>query len=144
MIRPMQGNVSPRRVSSRAARRGMVLVGVLVCLAAAALTIMAILRTTTIELRQLRTQQQHLQADRLAEAGVERARAQLSLSPTYTGETWTVTADELGSTAAATVMITISEVKDQANQRQIHAQADYPNDSERRVRKSRDAIATLP
>jgi len=144
MIRLAHGKFASRRLESSAKRSGMVLVGVLVCLAAAALTIMAILRTTTMEFRQLRTQHQHLQADRLAEAGVERAHAQLSLSPTYAGETWTVTAAELGGTAAATVLITVAEVKDQPNQRQIHAQADYPNDSERRVRKSRDAIANLP
>jgi Tfp pilus assembly protein PilX len=142
--RRLRGQPFHSQLSGRAARRGLVLVAVLVCLAAAAMTILAILRTTMIELKQLRAQQQHLQADRLAEAGIERAHAQLNRSPTYTGETWTIAADELGGTAAASVLITVTEVQDQANQRQIRAQADYPNDSDRRVRKSRDTIANLP
>jgi hypothetical protein len=129
---------------SRAGRRGLVLVAVLFCLAAAALTIMAILRTTTIELSQLRSQQQQLQLDRLAEAGVERARAQLAASPTYQGETWSLTADELGGASAAAVVIAVAEVKDQANQRQIRVQADYPIDTERRSCKSREILFHLP
>jgi Tfp pilus assembly protein PilX len=108
------------------------LIAVLCCLMVAGVVVLNMLRSSIIEQRQLRAQRQHLQAERLAEAGLERAVAQLRQSSTYAGETWLIAAAEL-----------VEPINDRPQERTILVQADYPDDPLHRVRKTREASVTL-
>jgi type II secretory pathway pseudopilin PulG len=116
---------------------------VMVCLAVALAAVLGMLRSAIVEQQQLRTQRQNLQVVRLAEAGVDRAHAQLSRAADYQGETWDVPANELSSIDAAAVTITVKPVADHPDQRSIHVQADYPNDPVRRIRKTLETTLVL-
>ena len=142
----------PLRIKSRAGKhsyrgrrpqRGAALMAVLVCLLVAGLAVLGMLRGAVTEQRQLRDQRQHLQAERLAEAGMDRACAQLQVSAAYSGETWRIAANELGGPSAATVTIRVAAVADGKNERRVFVQSDYPDDSLRRTRKTREKVITL-
>ncbi|HEY1599296.1 MAG TPA: hypothetical protein VGG64_06820 [Pirellulales bacterium] len=137
--RTTQRGIARRRV----ARRGVALIAVLCCLMVAAVVVLNMLRSTIMEQRQLRGQRQHLQAERLAEAGLERGLAQLQQSSTYAGEIWRITAVELGGASAGAVTIRVEPLKDRPQERTILVQADYPDDPLHRVRKTREASFTL-
>ncbi len=95
------------------------------------------------------TAERRLQAEWLAEAGVDRALAKLSYDPDYKGETWEIPVDELGLPAvkdtekgpAAVVKIEVEPAKGQDGGRILRVRADYPPDPPRRVRVSREVIA---
>src|SRR5688500_11477960 len=76
-------------------RRGAVLVAVLVVMMVASLLLGAMLRTNRDEHRLLRIYQQRLQAQELAQAGLERAAARLAGDDAYAGEIWQIPAAEL-------------------------------------------------
>ena len=118
-------------------------VAVLVCMTIASVVVLNMLRTTIMEQRQLRTQRQHLQAERLAAAGLDRAVAQLQQSATYSGETWQIAAEELGGASAGSVTIRVEPINDRPQERTIAVQADYPDDPLHRVRKNRESSVTL-
>jgi hypothetical protein len=82
---------------------------VLVCLALA-MTLLAIqTRTLLRERAVLAAQQQALQSEYLADAGLARARAQLATDPAYRGETWQLDAQQLGGRGTASVVISVAE-----------------------------------
>ena len=58
-----------------------------------------------------------LQADWLAESGLERASARLSAAGDYSGETWQIPAEELGGRASGTVAIRVEPVADHPERR---------------------------
>ena len=117
---------------------------VVVCLVVAALSILAMLRGTVLEQRQLATQMCELQAEQLANAGLARAAARLRQGTAYQGEIWSVTADQLVGRDPATVTIRVEAIPDRPRQRKIIAQADYPQDTPHRMRKTRESVIHLP
>jgi Tfp pilus assembly protein PilX len=125
----------PRRTQRR--RRGMLAIGVLVCLIILTLIAGAILRTSAAQREEGRAQERRLQAEWLAEAGLQRALARLDADPGYPGETWEIDARELDSADAATVTITVERPAGEARRRTIRARADYPRDPPRRARYTR-------
>ena len=123
-------------------RRGMLAIGVLVCLIVLTLIAGAILRTGAAQREEGRSRERRLQAEWLAEAGLQRALARLDVDPGYSGETWDIDARELDSADAATVTIAVERTAGDAKLRTIRARADYPRDPPRRVRCTRK-ITTL-
>jgi len=119
-------------------RRGMLAIGVLVCLIVLTLIAGAILRTGAAQREEGRTRERRLQAEWLAEAGLQRALARLDVEPGYSGETWDIDARELDSADAATVTITVGRPAGDAKRRTIRARADYPRDPPRRARYTRE------
>ena len=92
-------NPIPQR--SRSGRRhGVILVAVLVCLAVVGSFAMSLLRTAAARRRGAEAQQWRLQAQWLAESGLERAAVRLNADPRYAGEVWTPPPAELGGHAA--------------------------------------------
>jgi type II secretory pathway component PulK len=124
-------------------RRGMISVAVLVCLLVITLIFGSLLRLVQSQRALVRNEGRRLQADWLAESGLDRAAARLGDDPAYRGENWTLPADELGIQAPGVVTITVERRKGAANQRLVTVQADYPRDPPRRARSRRQMIVDV-
>jgi type II secretory pathway component PulK len=83
----------------------MISVAALVCLLVMTLICGSLLRTIQTQRALVRSEERRLQADWLAESGLERAYARLANDPAYRGETWTLPADQIGGTDAGSVTI---------------------------------------
>jgi hypothetical protein len=123
----------------------MISVAALVCLLVMTLICGSLLRTIQTQRALVRSEERRLQADWLAESGLERACARLANDAEYQGETWSVTADQLGGkdNAAVTIQVAARPGKDGEIQRLVSVQADYPSDPSRRVRARRQAIVDI-
>jgi type II secretory pathway pseudopilin PulG len=90
-----------RRERSRHRSPGAVLLVVMACLAIAMTLIVGWTRIALFENRQARSAEDRLQTEWLAESAIQRAAAQLPENSEYPGETWRVTAVDLGRRATA-------------------------------------------
>ena len=113
-------------------------------LALLVLVLTAVLALGLRERRQVQAEERRLQAAWLVEAGAERARARLEVDSAFTGETWTLTAAELGGTAPGRVEITVEPTGDDASRRLIEIRADFPASGPGRTRVSRPFLISLP
>jgi Tfp pilus assembly protein PilX len=124
-------------------RRGLTSVAVLVLLFVIALIATELVRLGVAYRDRTRSQERAVQADLLADAGVDRALARLSTEPDYRGESWEIPADSLGTTPgdgpAALVTIRV-ESDPNGGARTVRVQADYPPDPPRRARSSREVM----
>jgi hypothetical protein len=123
----------------------MMSVAALVCLLVMTLICASLLRTIQAQRALVRNEERRLQADWLAESGLERAYARLAIDPAYAGETWTVPGDQIGGTDAGAVTIRVAPrpEKGSINQRIVNVQADYPSDPLRRARARRQATVDV-
>jgi Tfp pilus assembly protein PilX len=128
----------------RQKRRGVVLILILACLAIASVLLMAGVKLALANHRFTRTFGWNVQAQCLAESGLERAAAQLAADADYSGETWKIPADIFDGENAGLVKIEVKSVADQNKSRLIKVQADFPDDPENRVRYSKEIILELP
>ena len=62
----------------------------------------------------------------LAESAVQRAIHKLHASPDYTGETWEVPADALGSGSAGVVIIQVTKTSEPQAGWQVRVESHYP------------------
>jgi type II secretory pathway component PulK len=120
-----------------------VLAAALVEFLVAAAILFAVLQDVVRHHRQLLTGRQQLQTQWLAQAGVDRAMAQLRKSADYRGETWRVPPDELDGVAAAEVKIRLENVADQPDDLRLTVDAQYPTDSIHSSQQTREAIIHL-
>jgi hypothetical protein len=123
-------------------------VAVLVCLVIVTLISGALLKVGIAHRDQVRAQGHKLQAEWLAQSGIDRAIDRLAAKPDYTGETWELSDRDLDlaelSSAqpgpAAVVRINVERPSavgaGAAVMRLIKVQADYPPDPPRRTRHS--------
>jgi hypothetical protein len=126
-------------------------VAVLVCLVIVTLISGALLRLGIAHRDQVRAQERRIQAEWLAQAGLDRARARLAASANYPGENWQLTAADLGlapagsdrGPAAALVVIKVEQPVSSPDQRLIKVQADFPPDPPRRARHSAQLLVEL-
>jgi Tfp pilus assembly protein PilV len=126
-----------------AVRRGAVLVVVLVCLAVAAAMFVVLVKLAATGRQSMQTQCWRMQAQWLAESGLERAAARLAADAKYTNETWTISAEELGGDAAGVVRIRAEAVADRPNRRLVSVEADYPDDPQHRVRCNKQIVVDV-
>jgi hypothetical protein len=82
----------------------------------------------------LRTEERRLQAEWLAQAGVDRSAAALAADPAYEGETWEIEPELLGGSAAGRVSIEVAAIEGAADLRGVRVLADYPVEESRRAR----------
>lgn len=136
--------------SSRPDRcRGLTTVAVLICLLVIGLISGVLVKLGVAYRDRVRTEERRLQAEWLAEAGVDRALARLASNADYAGERWEIPAESLGLTAvkapergpAAVVVIEVERLKDQDGGAIVRARADYPPDPPNRVRVIREIVA---
>ena len=107
-------------------RRGAILVVVLVCLAVAAALSVVVVRQLAMEHHAVQMSQRSLQAWWLAEAGIERAAAQLATDPKYAGETWIIPAKELAAGDDGVVRIQVQTIAGRPERHSVRVEADYP------------------
>lgn len=124
-------------------RRGVALLTAIVCLAVIAVICGSLIKVVHAQRQQTRTEERKLQAEWLAEAGLERAAVKLADSQDYSGETWQIAATEFAGRGSGNVKITIEKVADQPAIRLVRVQADYPADSDGRARQSKQAVVAI-
>ena len=124
-------------------RRGVALLTAIVCLAVIAIIGGVLVKVMVAQRQQTRIEERKLQAQWLAEAGLERAAAKLADSKDYAGETWQIAATEFVGRGTATVRITVETVAAEPNKRWVKVQADFPADSSARARQSKEAVVQV-
>ncbi|TWU12696.1 hypothetical protein CA54_15210 [Symmachiella macrocystis] len=128
------------RKSTQAAhhhRRGAALIVAMICALLVTIMLGTMVKITLTRAHQARHREQALQADWLAEAGLERARAMLTAQTDYTGETWAITEETLGGPYHGTVTITVAAIPENSQVREVSVQSDYPAGQTERIRKSK-------
>jgi type II secretory pathway component PulK len=137
--------------------RGMTVVAVLVCLVIITLVSGAVLKVSLAQRELTRSQERRLQAEWLAESGAQRAMARLASDRDYVGETWSLTAQDLGQSerpstvttqgepqrAVAQILIAVERVPTVAERRRVRIQADYPLEAARRSRHTKEIMIDL-
>src|SRR3954447_25556412 len=93
-------------------RRGVFAIVALIAFSVIALVVAATFRTAVLEHQQLRDQQRRVQSQWLADAGIARAVSRLSQDAQYTGETWNIPHDQIGSGLDATVTLRVADTVD--------------------------------
>ncbi|AMV39810.1 hypothetical protein [Planctomyces sp. SH-PL62] len=120
----------------RTRRRGLTSVAVLILLFVIALISAELVRLGVAYRDRTSSNERAMQADLLADAGVDRALARLSAEPGYQGERWEIPADALDAAAVVTIRVETNPTGGGA--RVVRVQADYPPDPPRRARSSRE------
>ncbi len=136
--------MSVHRPSKPDARCGAILAMVLVSLLVASLLGLALVQTVLIHHRQTRLLGRQQQCFWLAEAGVQRALAGLAATADYSGETWEVSAEILGTERSAVVMIEVSRPADSTETRQIRVEARFPDEPTQRIASLRELVVSIP
>jgi type II secretory pathway component PulK len=132
------------RTRSRGPRRGITTVVVLICLLVITLISGVLLRVGVAYRETVRAQERRLQAEWLAQSGLDRALFRLAASAGYTGETWQLAPADLafgaaadgGKESGAVVRIKVEPSGSSSNIKLIKVEADYPPDPPRRARYS--------
>jgi Tfp pilus assembly protein PilX len=128
---------------SAARRRGAILAAAMVEFVVVAAILFAVLQSVVSYHRRLITGRQQLQSQWLAQAGFDRAVAQLRNSADYRGETWRVPSTELEGTMSGAVQIRVESVADKPDDLHVVVQANYPDDSIHGSQQTREAIVHL-
>lgn len=123
-------------------RCGAALIVVLAGLSLAAVTFLAVTRMILIQHKTIELSARQIQAAWLAESGVQRAAARLAANATYRGETWKLSAADLGGGQRApvddaSVTIRVEPVPGKPDRRAVSVQADFPSDPVLRAREKR-------
>ncbi len=137
--------------NGRAERRGLTTVAVLVCLVVILLISGVLLKIGVAQHDRERAAEHGLQAEWLAQAGLDRALARLASSAGYAGESWLLAARDLGlpeapggaTDKAALVRIQIEKPPGAPGRRLIKVQADFPPDLPHRARYSTQMLIEL-
>jgi hypothetical protein len=138
-------------------RRALTSIAVIVCLIVITLISAALLRVGLAQRAQTGVAERRLQAEWLAESGLDRALARLSADRNYSGEEWPILSKDLSLSAgsatsaasgaaarpAALITITVERPGDDANRRRIHVRADYPLDPPARLRHTKQLSIDL-
>ena len=140
---PLATRERTARLGTRSDRSGVALLTAIVCLAVIAIIGGVLVKVMVAQRQQTRIEERMLQAQWLAEAGLERAAAKLADSTDYAGETWQIAATEFAGRGEATVKITVESVTGKLNKRQVKVQADFPADSSARARQSKQAVVEV-
>ncbi len=142
------GRPSPSAVpqTKRSRRRdGIVLIAALMCLMVSSLAVASIFRIVRTQRRQTTQRAVELQASWLAEAGIQRAIAQLAVHPAYDGENWridvpfsrAVPGDRPASNTTGNVgQVQITVERNDTELQRLAVIAEYPFAAANQVRKS--------
>ncbi len=133
--------VAESRPQGPASSATLVIALVAMTIVAAVLVLLA--RQSVIERRGLQRDSWQAQAAWLAESALDRAAARLAADRDYAGETWNLSADDLGTGRAAVVTIDVQEVENDAGRRVVRVRADYPDDPQQRVRQTEQIVVEI-
>jgi Tfp pilus assembly protein PilV len=108
-------------------RTGAAVLVAMICLLVVSMLGASLLKVASVQRQQLRQSQRRLQAQWLAESGLERASARLRANLDYAGETWTLTAKQIDGRHAGRVQIDIQSSPAGPQRRVVSIVADYPH-----------------
>jgi Tfp pilus assembly protein PilX len=131
-------NRIPRAKSNR--RLGLILAAVLLSLLVVTLVGAELTEAIAQHHRQSRLAEDRQQAFWIAESAVQRAVHALAKSPDYQGETWRLSAEDLGSGRAGVATIKVGPAAGSTTQRRIAVQAYFPDDPVYRTLYERELI----
>ena len=131
------------RTRRHAPRRGVVLIIVIVTTSISLVLFGMWAQNMVKEHRRFANQQFRLQATRLAEAGIRRAMARKLADPQFQKETWSVPAESLGGTHAASVQIR-AVPSGNATTVQYEATAQFPAGAVRRAQITKRIEVPIP
>lgn len=122
----------------RTRRRGIAGLWGIVCLILATAVAATLGRLALTETRLVAQEHRRSQCDWLLQAGRTLANSRIQADPKYTGETWTVPAEELAGSESGEVVIAIKDADPAiaAAKRQVTIIARFPKDSPRQVQLS--------
>ncbi len=115
------------------------MVVVVICAVVVMLMGGALLRLGLAGREAVKAQERGLQADWLAESGLERAWARLAADDDYAGETWEPSAGDLGGPWGGLVHIEVKKDEAHSGRRLVRVQADYPRDATLKARRTKRA-----
>lgn len=119
--------------------RGAVVIVAMIALLLVAMIGVSLLKLALAQQRQVRREQVRLQAEWLAEAGLERGAAQLARDPEYGGEEWEIAAEELDGRRAGLVRIAVERSEARPDDVALKVIATFPRDTEQRAQVTRRA-----
>ena len=133
-----------RRTASlqQSPRRGSTLIIAFAALLIVSMLGASLIRTVTLSRQQLQRETLRTQAVLLADSGAARAIARLKASPDYTGETWSVPAEQLSTGRTAFVLIIVAPDTAHPEQTLIAATAEYPQGSPTAIRVTKRMTIT--
>lgn len=97
----------------------------------------SLVRLALTQQRQVRREQIRLQAEWLAEAGLERGAARLRRDPAYQGEQWQIPPEQLDGRHSALVQITVRPDEETDRATTLNTVATYPEETEHRAQVTR-------
>ena len=119
------------------------LIVVLIGMAVATTIFLSVLKLIAVQRQSVELQTRQIQAGWLAESAVQRAAARLSAEANYRGETWNISAQDIGGRDGATIAIRVDDVPGKPDRRTVHVEADYPDDPYQRARQVREVIVAV-
>ncbi|MBL8849427.1 MAG: hypothetical protein JNG89_07075 [Planctomycetaceae bacterium] len=119
-------------------RQGAALVVALICLLLVSMLSAVLIRTALAQRDQLQRDAWQLQAEWLAQAGLERALVRLGSDPAYTGETWQTAAGD--GKPIGRVDITVAAADDGAGGRLLKLSVNVPDDPVNRAHVEREVL----
>lgn len=115
---------------------------VVACLAVATLLLGGMLKATLLTMRQIRTERHLRQTEWLVQAGAERAAFRLASDVEYTGEVWSLAAEEIVGTDAGVVSISVS--RESTDRVSVRVVAEFPAGSVASIRRTREFLIAQP
>ncbi len=125
-------------------QRGILIFTILGCLTLVAMLAGVWLRLLALERQQVRTQQNVLQIEYLAESGLNRATTRLTTNAEYDGETWELSPENIGLATPAKVMITVQRDDGNPQVRAITVTAELVTAGPKKVSRRRQQTILLP
>ena len=98
----------------------------------------SLVRLALAQQGQVRREQLRLQAEWLAESGLERGAANFRRNAEYRGEQWRIPAEDLDGRHTALVQIEVRPATDAEGSAMIQVIATYPEETEHRAQVTRD------
>ena len=123
-------------IHSARSRRGLVSVAMLIGLIILAMVAASLLKVGLARRTRATIEERQLQADALADSGLDRALARLATAPAYEGEVWEIPTEELGGRGTAKVTIKAPRSPDDSP-RSVQVVADYQASATALIRQSR-------
>ncbi|MGH7129223.1 MAG: hypothetical protein ACREIV_11695 [Planctomycetaceae bacterium] len=133
----MKSHTACRFARTTNRRAGAIVVIAMICLLVISMMSATLVQSGLARSRQAQREAKRLQAAWLVESGIDRAAAALQMNSDYTGETWNVSAEELGGPSPGQVTIQVATDDETPDRRSITVTADYPSGTEQRAREEK-------
>lgn len=129
---------APARPRPTATRRGAIIVIAMISLLLISAIAVSLVRLGLTQQRQIRREQIRLQAEWLAEAGLERGAAAFRRDAEYRGERWRIAAEDLDGRQSGVVQIGVQPSESMEGSVLLKVVATFPEETEHRAQVTRE------